>query len=97
MSISTASAPPAVDPPLDGLEDSDLQDLDDDDEGEGIGKDTGDIEQLEKQVYELRLERSKEPDYRINCPVLAHLEEEASHGCCPAADQDMREFLERAV
>jgi serine O-acetyltransferase len=47
-------------------------------------------------VYELRLERSKEPDYRINCPVLAHLEE-ASHGCCPAADRDMREFLERAV
>jgi serine O-acetyltransferase len=55
------------------------------------------IEQLEKQVYELRLERSKEPDYRINCPVLAHLEEEASHSCCPGADRDMREFLERAV
>jgi len=48
-------------------------------------------------VYELRLERSKEPDYRINCPVLAHLEEEASHSFCPAADRDMREFLERAV
>ncbi|GCL55970.1 serine acetyltransferase [Microcystis aeruginosa NIES-3806] len=57
------------------------------------------IEQLEKQVYELRLERSKEPDYRINCPVLAHLEEEeeASHSCCPGADRDIREFLERAV
>ena len=55
------------------------------------------IEQLEKQVYELQLERSKEPDYRINCPVLAHLEEEASHSFCPGADQDLREFLERAV
>jgi serine O-acetyltransferase len=55
------------------------------------------IEQLEKQVYELQLERSKEPDYRINCPVLAHLEEEASPSCGPGADRDLREFLERAV
>ncbi|WP_422661944.1 serine O-acetyltransferase [Pannus brasiliensis] len=57
------------------------------------------VEQLEKELYELKIERSKEPDVRVTCPVLAHLEEEHEHAgnCCPVQDKSVLEFLESSV
>jgi serine O-acetyltransferase len=55
------------------------------------------IEQLEKQVYELKQERSQEPDYRLTCPVLANLEREELGDCCSMAEKDLLEFLEGSL
>ncbi len=47
------------------------------------------IEQLEKEVHQLKQERSLEPDAFVTCPVLAHLACQEAHtdDCCPIVNQ----------